>query len=77
MRAELEGRALPSGRPPQLALHIAGVRLSSFPLHHSRTGQRVRERVSRWVRALVPASLEGPWVCVEEVPGQLGQGYCV
>ncbi len=72
MRAELEGRALPSGRPLQLALHIDGVRLSSFPLHHSRTRRRVRERVPRRVRAPVPAPLDDPWVCVEEVPGQLG-----
>ncbi|MGW8879260.1 hypothetical protein [Streptomyces mirabilis] len=72
MRAEIEGRALPSGRPLQLALHIDGVRLSSFPLHHSRTGRRVRERLPLRSRVPVPAVRDDPSVCVEEVPGQLG-----
>ncbi|MEU0375429.1 hypothetical protein ABZ070_35975 [Streptomyces sp. NPDC006283] len=70
MRAELERRDLPPGRPLQLAVRIDGVKLSSFPLRHN--GPRSHDRLPPWARDRAQPPPNDPAVCVEEIPGQLG-----
>ncbi|GGN34055.1 site-specific integrase [Streptomyces fuscichromogenes] len=71
MHAEFERRDLPAGRPLQLAVRIEGLALNSNPLRNSAvTGPR--HGLAPWARGRVPAALDDPAVCVEEVPGQLG-----
>lgn len=71
VRAELERRTLPPGRPLQLAVHIGGLRLSSFPLRHNDRPLSV-VKLPAWARDGVPPLPNDPAVCVEEIPGQLG-----
>ncbi|GAP45855.1 hypothetical protein [Streptomyces azureus] len=71
MHAEFERRALPAGRPLQLAVRIEGLALNSNPLRN-RAASSPRQRLAPWARGRVPPALDDPVVCVEEVPGQLG-----
>lgn len=71
MHAEFERRALPAGRPLQLAVRIEGLALNSNPLRH-RAATGPRQKLAPWYRGRVPPALDDPMVCVEEVPGQLG-----
>ncbi|MFD9286484.1 hypothetical protein ACFWD7_57000, partial [Streptomyces mirabilis] len=71
MHAEFERRALPAGRPLQLAVRIDGLALNSNPLRH-RAAAGPRQRLAPWARGRIPPALDDPVVCVEEIPGQLG-----
>ncbi len=71
--AELRRTRLPSGRPRQLALLLAGLRLPDARPLKAKDGPRVRREVPAWLRARHPEPVrDAPALCPPEMPGQLG-----
>ncbi|MCQ1579269.1 tyrosine-type recombinase/integrase [Streptomyces parvus] len=70
LRAVLERRLLPAGRPLQLALRMDGLRLKTLPLRQTRPLTTVK--LPSWARGRPAELQDDPCVCVTEVPGQLG-----